>query len=63
MSIWDPRYEAIVAAKTRVQQATVFVDAATVARPFNMSLLNQRMDELSAAHQALQDAYNQENAA
>lgn len=63
MSPWDPRFEAIMAAKGRVQEATVFVDAATTARPFNMSLLNQRMDELTAAHQALQDAYNQENAA
>lgn len=64
MSIWDPHFEAIMRAKTAVQTATLFVDAATTARPFNMGLLNQRMDELSAAIRTLeQTKHDQENAA
>ena len=62
MSPWDPHYEALMRAKAAVRTAVLFVDAATTARPFDMGLLNQRMDELSAAHQKLvQTQHDQEN--
>ena len=62
MSPWDPHYEALMSAKADVRTAVLFVDAATTARPFDMNLLNKRMDELSAAHQKLvQTQHDQEN--
>lgn len=64
MSIWDPHFEAIMRAKTAVRTATLFVDTATTARPFDMGLLNKRVDELSAAIRTLEQAqHDQENAA
>lgn len=62
MSLWDPHYEALMRAKADVRLAAVFVDAATTARPFDMGLLNRRVDELTAAHQKLVQAkHDQEN--
>ena len=62
MTPWDPHYEALMRAKAEVHTATLFVDAATTARPFDMNLLNQRMDELSSAQQKLvQTQQDQEN--
>ena len=64
MTIWDPHYEALMNAKAAVCTATLFVDAATTARPFDMGLLNRRLDELNMATRTLEQAHqNQENAA
>lgn len=54
---WDPRYVAVMHAKTAVQSATAAVDAATVARPFNMTVFITRLDALNTAGHALQAAH------